>query len=187
MRLRNRPIQELEGAVREHWPKIFIVLVMAGALLLTGYQAVLMTVMMAQHHGHIVDTDGVTTVLSEAIQHAGLPTPSVVSVVASQVDQQLFPVPANPTTADVANEIRMVFGPKDAPQAMKVAMCDSKDNPNYQDTTIGRTGVFGITPSRWSTTPYAHYDPKDAWWNIQAALWLYQHHNQSFKVWSKCS
>lgn len=58
--------------------------------------------------------------------------------------------------------------------ALAVARCESGYNPGAYNPS-GASGIFQFLPSTWAETPFASYSPFNAWANVQAAVWLYQH------------
>lgn len=76
-----------------------------------------------------------------------------------------------------------------APQAMKIANCESGMNPNAVNTqAVGgsyATGLFQILyPSTWNTTSFASGNPKDAWTNTQAAAQIFHRDGNNWHEWA---
>ena len=59
--------------------------------------------------------------------------------------------------------------------ALRVAACESGDNPNAVNASSGAAGLFQFLRSTWARTPYAASSPFDPVANARAAAWLYVH------------
>jgi len=57
--------------------------------------------------------------------------------------------------------------------ALRVAMCESRYNPNAVNVSSGTSGLFQFLRSTWALTPYAASSPFDPMANARAAAWLY--------------
>jgi hypothetical protein len=98
------------------------------------------------------------------------------------------PLPANPGTQAITNEIISVFGAY-SQGALNVARCESGYDPGARNPyAVGNShaeGVFQILyPSTWDTTSYASDSPYDANDNIHAAHQIFARDGDSWREWA---
>lgn len=86
-------------------------------------------------------------------------------------------------SGSVRADIVAAFGPY-AAQATRVAMCESSLNPNAKSPISTASGVFQFLRSTWAETPYHAYSPFNAYFNVQAAAWLFHRDGNSWREWS---
>ena len=78
--------------------------------------------------------------------------------------------------ASIPDIIRSAFtplGPDTADWALRIASCESTNNPDAVNASSGAEGLFQFLPSTWALTPWANSSPFDPSANAQAAAWLY--------------
>jgi hypothetical protein len=93
------------------------------------------------------------------------------------------PPPPQPAAAPAAPQsiqgiITSAFaplGPGAVSWALRVAACESSDNPNAVNASSGASGLFQFLRSTWALTPYAGASIFDPVANARAAAWLYVH------------
>jgi len=105
-----------------------------------------------------------------------------------QTTQQAHAKTLSPADSTVQGIIQEVFGP-DAPAAMRVAWCESTNNPNAVNSiAIGNSyaeGLFQILyPSTWYTTSQAGNSPFNARANAIAAHEIFIRDGHSWREWA---
>jgi soluble lytic murein transglycosylase-like protein len=78
--------------------------------------------------------------------------------------------------ASIPDIIRSAFtplGPDTVDWALRIASCESTNNPDAVNVSSGAEGLFQFLPSTWAVTPWANSSPFDPSANAQAAAWLY--------------
>lgn len=92
---------------------------------------------------------------------------------------------SDPGHAAIIAMIDRVFG-ADAPEAVRVARCESGLNPKAYNPGSGHAeGLFQILyPSTWSRTSQASHSPFDAMANILAAHEIFVRDGHSWREWT---
>jgi len=90
------------------------------------------------------------------------------------------PAPAPPAAPAPAQSIQGIITSAFSPLgsgavawALRVASCESGDNPNAVNASSGASGLFQFLRSTWAGTPYAASSVFDPVANARAAAWLY--------------
>ena len=106
----------------------------------------------------------------------------------TQATHQAHARTASPSGGYIQSIIQGVFGP-DAPAAMRVAWCESSNNPNAVNSTpVGNSHAMGLfqilVPSTWNTTSQAGSSPFDARANTIAAHEIFIRDGHSWREWA---
>ena len=78
--------------------------------------------------------------------------------------------------ASIPRIIRSAFtplGPDTVDWALRIASCESTNNPDAVNASSGAEGLFQFLPSNWALTQWANSSPFDPSAHAQAAAWLY--------------
>jgi hypothetical protein len=68
--------------------------------------------------------------------------------------------------------------------ALRVARCESHNNPDAVNPSTAASGLFQFMPSTWALTPYASKSVFDATANAEAAAWYYKKTGETGGPWS---
>lgn len=96
--------------------------------------------------------------------------------------QGAVPAPAPvqpPSIQDIITTAFSPLGDASVTWALKIAMCESTDNPKAVNSASDAQGLFQFLPSTWRGTPYASQSPFDPAANAHAAAWLLQTYGPS--------
>lgn len=89
---------------------------------------------------------------------------------------------ASPYNPEVIASINATFGGY-APQALRVAYCESGYNPFAYNRSSGASGVFQIMPGTWAGTSKHWFSPFSAWANVAAAHEIFARDGNSWREW----
>ncbi len=90
---------------------------------------------------------------------------------------------ASTLNTEVIASINVTFGAY-APQALRVAYCESGYNPFAYNRSSGASGVFQIIPGTWRGTSRAWSSPFSTWANVAAAHEIFVRDGNSWREWT---
>jgi soluble lytic murein transglycosylase-like protein len=79
-----------------------------------------------------------------------------------------------PSIPDLIRSAFQPLGDGAVDWALKIAWCESKNDPHAVNGESDAQGLFQFLPNTWRGTPFADASPFDPGTNARAAAWLYQ-------------